>query len=593
MFALSSSKDILCALFSRLNLFASALLLLSFADHKAIAQVGAPPSDLPPQDVTPPRQEEFAPLPTEPEEDDLPSLQDLFPQAPNATSDVVPPEAAGLLFNSFEIQGSEAFDDAALTAAIREQVPLPNDRPASFPELVQVQEVTREYYERNNRLFGGFYVAPPTSDGLLVLTVQEWRISEIEVTGLQRLRSGYISSRLGLASGSPVDVGQLQDALRLLNSDPLIETFDATLGPGIDENTAVLRIDVTEAETFSADLTGNNGRSPSIGPFQRGIQFREGNLLGLGDSVSLSYNGTEGSNSLAVSYAVPVSPQNTTVSFSYSTSDSRIIQPPFDIFDIQSTARYYDLTVRHPLVQTPTQELALGLTFSRWETESRFLSGLLGQSIPLETLGSDEQGRTRLSVLRFAQEWTQYGQGQVLALRSQFNLGLNAFGATINDQAPDGRFLSWRGQGQYIQLLAPDTLLLLRGTAQWGDRPLVPLEQFALGGAGTVRGYRRDAVTADNGVFFSAEARFPILRVPELGAGLLQIAPFVDTGQVWSSGELQPDLETLAAIGLGLRWQSEGISAQLDWGLPLTETQVGTSNLRDSSLQFSLTISPF
>ena len=567
--------------------------LLGQGQSVALAQPLPLPPELSPQEVTPPRQEDFAPLPIAPEEADIPSLRDLFPASPGTDPNALPPEARGLAFTRFELKGSLAFNDDELTAAIRALVPLPSDRPASFPELVQVREATREYYEQNHRLFGGFQVAPPTPEGVLVLTVQEWDIAAVEVTGLQRLRPGYVSSRLALATGTPVDVERLQDALRLLNSDPLIESFAANLGPGTSENTAVLRIDVTEAPTFSTDLTGNNGRSPSIGPFQRGIQFREGNLLGLGDSASLSYNGTEGSNSLAVDYTVPVSPHNTTVSFSYSTSDSRIIQPPFDIFDIQSTARYYDLTVRHPLIETPTAELALGLTFSRWESESRFLEGLLGRSVPLETLGSDDQGRTRLSVLRFAQEWTQYGQGQVLALRSQFNLGLDAFGATIHDQAPDGRFLSWRGQGQYIQLLAPDTLLLLRGTAQWGDRPLVPLGQFALGGAGTVRGYRRDAVTADNGLFFSAEARFPILRVPELGGGLLQIAPFVDGGRVWSSGDLQPVLVTLAAIGLGLRWQSEGISAQLDWGLPLTTTQVGTSNLQDSGLQFSLTISPF
>jgi hemolysin activation/secretion protein len=554
----------------------------------ALAQ---PQPDVPPQEVTPPRQEDFAPLPVEPEED-IPSLEELDRQFQPPAGDPTVPPSDEFVFTRFELRGSQAFDDAALTAAIQERVIWPSDRPASFPELAQIVTATQTYYQDNGRLFGGFDIAI-TAEGVLVLTVQEWAIADIEVTGLRRLRSGYVSSRLALAAGTPVDIQQLQDALRLLNSDPLIQSFAANLGQGTTPNTAVLRLDVTEAETFSADLSSNNGRSPSIGAFQRGIQFREGNLLGLGDSVSLSYNGTDGSNSLSVGYTVPVSPYNTTLSFSYSTSDSRIIQPPFDIFDIRSTARYYDLTLRHPLIQTPTEELALGLTFSRWETESRFLGALIGQSVPLETLGSDDQGRTRLSVLRFSQEWTQRGADRVLALRSQFNLGLDALDATINDQAPDGRFLSWRGQGQYIQLLAPDTLLLLRGTVQLGDRPLVPLEQFALGGAGTVRGYRRDAVTADNGVFFSAEARFPILRVPELGNGVLQVAPFVDVGRVWTSGELQPALGTLAAIGLGLRWQSEGISAQLDWGLPLTETQVGMSNLRDNSLQFSLIVSPF
>lgn len=412
----------------------------------ALAQ---PQPNVPPQEVTPPRQEDFAPLPVEPDPDDLPSLQELFPPGTEGAPGSVPPEFAGFTFTRFELQGSRAFDDAALTAEIRTAVPLPSDRPASFPELERINQATLDYYRSNDYLPPRLTFLGITPEGVALFDIQEWEIADIEVTGLQRLRPGYVSSRLALATGTPVNVQQLQDALRLLNSDPLIAAFDAELGLRAGAgDAAVLRLEVTEAETFSADLNSNNGRSPSIGPFQRGIQFREGNLLGLGDSVSLSYNGTDGSNSLAIDYTVPVSPYNTTVSFSYSTSNSRIIQPPFDFFDIQSTARYYDLTVRHPLIQTPTEELAVGLTFSRWETESRFLGG-----VPLPTLGADDQGRTRLSVLRLSQEWTQRGQDRVLALRSQFNLGLDAFDATINDQAPDGRFLSWRGQGQYIQLL--------------------------------------------------------------------------------------------------------------------------------------------
>ena len=89
-------------------------------------------------------------------------------------------------------------------------------------------------------------------------------------------------------------------------------------------------------------------------------------------------------------------------------------------------------------------------------------------------------------------EYQQRNSQQALALRSQFNLGLNVFNATVNNEPPDTRFFSWRGQGQYVRVLAPQTLLVLRSDLQLSTRALVPLEQFALGGLNSVRGYRQD-----------------------------------------------------------------------------------------------------
>ncbi len=91
------------------------------------------------------------------------------------------------------------------------------------------------------------------------------------------------------------------------------------------------------------------------------------------------------------------------------------------------------------------------------------------------------------------------------------SLGLNLLNSTINQGTPDSRFLSWRGQGQWVRLLAPDTLLLVRGDIQLADGSLLPSEQFGLGGQETVRGYRQDALLTDNGTLLSTELRIPIL----------------------------------------------------------------------------------
>jgi hemolysin activation/secretion protein len=169
------------------------------------------------------------------------------------------------------------------------------------------------------------------------------------------------------------------------------------------------------------------------------------------------------------------------------------------------------------------------------------------------------------------------------------------FDATINNDPPDSRFFSWRGQAQYVRLLAPETLLLVRSDAQLTTRALVPLEQFGLGGLRSVRGYRQDVLLTDNALFASAELRLPIYRARQLG-GVLQLAPFVDFGIGWnSSGGSVPGNNTLVSVGLGLQWQmGNQLTARFDYGIPLIDINSGEKRtLQEQGLYFSLSYSPF
>ena len=184
----------------------------------------------------------------------------------------------------------------------------------------------------------------------------------------------------------------------------------------------------------------------------------------------------------------------------------------------------------------------------------------------------------------------------MIALRSQFNWGLNVLNSTVNEKSPDGQFFTWRGQGQWVYALAPDTLFLLRGDLQLADRPLAYLEQTCIGGQETVRGYRRCALLTDSGVLTSAEFRLPLYRSSEI-EGLLQIAPFIDFGLGWDldGDALKPnDPNTLVGLGVGLLWQqSDRLTARLDWGIPLISVDRIGDTLQEQGLYFSLVFTPF
>ncbi|XGV98289.1 MAG: ShlB/FhaC/HecB family hemolysin secretion/activation protein [Leptolyngbya sp. BL-A-14] len=306
--------------------------------------------------------------------------------------------------------------------------------------------------------------------------------------------------------------------------------------------------------------------------------------------INAVYTNTDGSNAVDLSYVFPLNSRNGTLSFNYGSASSHVIEAPFDRLRIASQSRYYELTLRQPIIQSPTQELALGVTATRRESEATLADGLL----PFPALGADRNGKTRLTALRFFQEITWRSSSEVIALRSQFTVGLNALNATRNAEPPDSRFFAWRGQAQWVRLLAADTLLLLRGDLQLADRPLLPLEQFGLGGLDSVRGYRQDALLTDSGLFASAEVRLPILRLPKLKS-LLQLIPFIDLGTAWNQGNfLDPDPRTLLAVGLGLRLQvNDRVTARLDWGIPLISVSSPKNTWQENGVYFSIVVNPF
>jgi hemolysin activation/secretion protein len=552
-----------------------------------IQGVPIPPQNLPrqPDRTQPPSQEPISPPPPTP----LPPPEQLLespssiPPNPQAIPGKVP---ENIVVDRFEFEGNTAISSeelAAVTAPFTK-------KPISFAELFQARAAVTDLYLKRGYITSGALIPPQQLQGGVVkIQVIEGGLEAINVRGTQRLNPEYVRSRLRIATDKPLNRDRLLEALQLLQLNPLIQNISAELAAGTEPGANLLDVQVTEAKTFNVQIGLDNNRAPSVGTFRRRVQINQANLFGLGDGLNLGYSNTDGSNSIDLGYTLPINPRNGTLRFSYGITKSNVVEPPFDRIDIRSNSNYYELSLRQPLLQTPSQELALGLTATRQETDT----SVLEIPFPLSA-GADDRGRTRISALRFFQEWTKRTSREVIAARSQFSVGLDVLNATINKEAPDSRFFSWRGQAQWVRLLAPETLLLLRADVQLADRALVPLEQFGLGGQESVRGYRQDILLQDNGALASAEVRIPIVRIPQWNA-LLQVAPFLDFGSAWtSSGNQNPDPNILVSTGVGLQLQlGDRLSVRLDYGIPLVSVSSRKRSWQENGFYFSIVATPF
>ncbi|MEM1395160.1 MAG: ShlB/FhaC/HecB family hemolysin secretion/activation protein [Cyanobacteria bacterium P01_D01_bin.116] len=546
-----------------------------------------------PQDTTKPPSER--PL-GEPSIPTLPPPEELL--EPNGTP--IEPEtnpsgelSQKITIDKIEVKGSTVFSQEDFDKITEPYT----KRPITFAQLLQLRsQLTKLYLDKGYITSGAFIPTQKFEDGTVEIEIIEGELEDIKVSGNRRLNAGYIRSRIKKGTRKPLNREKLLESLQLLQLNPLIDKLSAELSAGTRPGESLLELKIEESKTFNTQLSLDNGRSPAVGSFRRQIQVSEANLFGWGDSISGGYSNTDGSNAFDFNYTLPVNPRNGTISFSYGTSDSDVIESPFNVLDIQSKSNYYELSLRQPIVETPNKEFAVGITASRRESKASLFNG----EIPFpNSPGADEDGRTRISAVRLFQEWTNRSSSQVFALRSQFSIGLDALDSTINDSSPDSRFYAWRGQAQWVRLLAPDTLFLLRGDVQFADRPLVPLEQIGIGGQESVRGYRQDALLTDNAVFASAEVRFPVVRFPGEN-NLLQLAPFIDFGTAWNRGGRddsnggESETETLLSLGLGLRLQlQERLTARFDWGIPLITVEGDKDTLQENGLYFSVIYNPF
>lgn len=461
----------------------------------------------------------------------------------------------------------------------------------SLEELQQAADaITQLYLDRGYITSRAVLVEQTIKDGVVQIQVVEGAIEEIRVEGTRNVRRSYVQSRIGLGAQPPLNRDDLEDSLRLLKTDPLFTNVEASLRPGTQLGQSILVVRVTEAKNLSGVITLDNYSPPSVGSVRLGGTVVYRNLTGFGDDLSFSaYRTTAGgATNLDLAYRIPVNPLNGTVQLRFAPNWNRVIDDDFEALDIRGRSQLYDFSFRQPLFRNPRREFALSVGFTAQNGQT-----FLFENIPFPFgIGPDPDGNSRTRVFKFGQDYVKRDAQGAWALRSQFNFGIDIFDATVNpDPIPDGRFFSWVGQVQRVQRLGNNHLLIAQGDLQLTPDPLLPSQQFVIGGGLSVRGFRQNARSGDNGFRISLEDRIAIVR-DAAGTPTLQLAPFIDFGKVWNtSGNPNPQSEQrfLAGAGLGVLWQPlTGLFVRVEYGAPFLRLRDRGNDVQDYGFYFSV-----
>ena len=434
-------------------------------------------------------------------------------------------------------------------------------------------------------------------EGVVRLNVTEGRVERLAVTGARYFDQGVIRRGLpALAPGSVPNFNELQQQLATLSRDE--RQLQPVLRPGRTPGTVEAEIQVKDRLPLSASVELNNNHAADTDPLRLQAALRYDNLFQREHSLQLMWitapREPKQSRVLSANYSAPLGGDWSLLAYGL-WSDS-VVEP---------------LGVATVVGKGTTLGLRAIRQFSAAEGSHTVAFGADLKHLRERLTAGDDSLSTPLRYLPFQLAYTGTWSGvrQYTALNSQFVfaqrglLGRNVeCPGTLGEddqfackrEGGDGSFATWRAELRHSAPapLLPGTLSL-RLAGQLASQPLVSAEQYAIGGADTVRGYYEAEGSGDRGVLGSVELRSSNLwpansdSAPSFGLAELALLVFADVARVWID---QPSVGQAGRIslwsgGMGLRLRAtRWLSADADVAWP----QKATARTREGDARWHL-----
>lgn len=406
-------------------------------------------------------------------------------------------------------------------------------------------------------------------NGHIHIGLIEGKTGEVSLSGNRHTKESYVRNRLPLHSGTVQNFHELNEKLFRFNA-----TNDAKVGisvkagkePGTTDYDIVLREPKNDVFTLTVDNSGNT----SNGEWREGIYYTNRSLTGRRDSLSVSYVRAKGLDSVGLNYMTPVGRQGAKLFLDYSTSSNELIESSMRQFDSHGHGWYLGASYLQPLILNQTTRTEARLGVYRQNSQTDMMDGAVAW---LDTTANN-------LYLSFAM--TSYGKTSTFYHQHYFGLG-HARAYNANEGTYSSKDYSlYRLNSLYQKSWRNGHTLTGRLGLQWsGVNNLPSAEQFFLGGPYSVRGYKRDIVSGDNGMTFSAEYAIPLNKKRTAA-----VYGFFDYGAIL--GDTFYDDHVLKSAGLGLRGSiGKHVYMDLSVGFPL-ERELNGSQVSKSRINFGM-----
>jgi hemolysin activation/secretion protein len=418
--------------------------------------------------------------------------------------------------------------------------------------------------------------------GIVTLEIQEGKVERLRVVGSKFHSLGVIKERVPeFAEGKVPYFPAVQAQLASVNTNEDRQVAPV-LRAGKTPGTVDVDLKVQDQLPLHGGLELNDRYSANTTRSRLNGSLRYDNLWQLDHSLSLGFQVTpenlDETKVFSATYVVPTRGRDYFAAYGVISKSN--VAAVGDI-NVIGNGTIFGLRYIHPLPVVPgySHNLTLGADLKDFQ-ETTALQGGDSFNTPISytpfSVGYN-------STLQNSNATTQLGLNATFSLRGVGN---------DEQEFADKRFLAksnfayLRGDLKHTHQLPENWKLFGHVSGQVTSGPLISNEQFAIGGADTVRGYLESSALGDQGVFGVAELHTPALSKYFSGAANeLSAKVFFDAGRVTIQDALPAQTEAfnLASYGLGLQLKKwHGISGALDYARVLRtvgQTEKGDSRV--------------
>jgi hemolysin activation/secretion protein len=437
-----------------------------------------------------------------------------------------PGKGPAFFVNKIILEGNSIFDDKTLAPLV--DIGEGSDMTLGILSLYS-QEIRAYYASRGFILARAYVPEQEVINNVIKIVIEEGKIGNITVRGNREIRSSDILAKVIQLKYEPVITEKNIESVLLLLNDSLGIKASSVFKPSATTSATDLVLEIEESAPYTVGLDGDNFGSEFTGRNRYGVSVSRGNLLELGDLLSVrGVQSDLDQQSFQASYNLPINNVGSYYSFSYLFSEQTLGESLSEL-NAGGDSHFGSLSINHPLYRSRkgSVEVRLGSDYRNFKN---FVLDTLSSKDSLIGVPSgiggniqDRFGGYNYFDLNLHHGFTETDKNRDLASRAQ---GV-------------GDATTFLGNYSRYQLTGlGGSSFYLKTTGQWASERLLSPDLFSIGGSGTVRGFPLAELTGDNGYLVSVEYSLPMMGSFNLGntnyklSQYLSVYGFIDHGRV-------------------------------------------------------------
>ena len=453
------------------------------------------------------------------------------------------------MVNRFVIDGQSPIDEAAVQSALRPYT----GRALAFSDLEAAAGVLTAAFQAAGFPFYRVTLPPQRIvDGSVTLRVVSYQLRDVRVEGNQNFDvENILGSLPPLRIGASPNTLAVARALQFANEHPSkrVAVF-VKQEPGADGINA--RVEARDTRPYQIFASVNNTGTTNPGRTRAAVGLQHSNLFNRDHVLTATYT-TSPENVSDVSqygadYRLPIYSLATELEafYTYSEIDQGTVA---NFFDVSGRGQFFGFSATHTLVPEGAynHKVAIGYQDRFFDNETRYQGTALTPDV-------------RATPVSFRYTANYEPKNFVIGGYAgwEFNAGFGDYntqaGYTANRVGADKYWNKLSGGGHLRWVLPGDYQVRGSVSGQYSRQPLIPGEQFGIGGSRSVRGYEEREVTGDFGIQGGLEAWSRPLIADA------RIVVFAEAGEVrrHAPHSEAEDRKALSGAGAGIRWNWKG-----------------------------------